>query len=132
MFALSLMRTGIFKIIFIHLSSSICKFPFIKMINKYQEFLYGAGQGICFLFKTVRLMPHTEIFSLVSTLVSVIEAFISKIVSLFYFRFLLSTSFPSFSCCMLVTYCNLRRYSEFLYFWSFVASAIALLRYFCW
>lgn len=36
-FVLSVMRIDIFKMLVIHPSSSICKFPFTKMINKYQR-----------------------------------------------------------------------------------------------
>lgn len=40
----------IFKMIFIHSSSSICKFPFTQMINKHQnEFPHGAGLHACLL-----------------------------------------------------------------------------------
>ena len=58
LFVLPVMRTGIFKMIFIHSSSIICKFPFTEMINKYQTFpMEQAKAGICFLSKTMRLMP---------------------------------------------------------------------------
>lgn len=56
LFVLSLM-TDIFKMIFLHLSSSICKFPFFK-INK-QNFLMEQDKiAICFLFKSMRLRPR--------------------------------------------------------------------------